>query len=138
MRYKMNAIQIKWLSIVTMIGAMVAFYTGFMPPYHRFTSYDTCIWELVLGVLSIMQVIMLLWKTDTCYICRIWSDFTLQLTGFTFVLLAGLFGKMYPPFSWAMGVFPIIGILYLAIGHALSKQSRNKLREYNGYTNYKS
>lgn len=130
----MFALVFKWISVFIMYGIVLAFYLGWLPPYHTFTNLDTWLWILGLGSLATLQSIFLICKVHYCYICRVWSDFTLQLTGLAFVSLSGIFGVKYPPFSWAMGVFPIIGVLYLVVGRSFSQRSRKYLRGQNGTT----
>lgn len=130
----MFALVFKWISVFLMYGIVLAFYLGWLPPYHTFTYLDTWLWILGLGSLATLQAIFLVCKVHNCYICRVWSDFILQLTGLAFVCLSGIFGAMYPPFSWAMGVFPIIGVLYLVVGRSFSQRSRESLREQNGFS----
>ena len=130
----MFALVFKWISVFIMYGIVLAFYLGWLPPYHTFTNLDTWLWILGLGSLATLQSIFLICKVHYCYICRVWSDFILQLTGLAFVSLSGIFGVKYPPFSWAMGVFPIIGVLYLVVGRSFSQRSRKYLREQNGTT----
>lgn len=130
----MFALVFKWISVVLMYGIALAFYLGWLPPYHTFTELDTWLWILGLGSLAALQSIFLICKVHDCYICRMWSDFILQLTGLVFVSLSGIFGVKYPPFSWAMGVFPIIGVLYLVVGRSFSQRSRKCLRGQNGTT----
>lgn len=130
----MFALVFKWISVVLMYGIALAFYLGWLPPYHTFTELDTWLWILGLGSLAALQLIFLICKVHDCYICRMWSDFILQLTGLVFVSLSGIFGVKYPPFSWAMGVFPIIGVLYLVVGRSFSQRSRKCLRGQNGTT----
>ena len=130
----MFALVFKWISVFIMYGVVLAFYLGWLPPYHTFTNLDTWLWILGLGSLATLQAVFLICKVHDCYICRVWSDFILQLTGLAFVSLSGIFGVKYPPFSWAMGVFPIIGVLYLVVGRSFSQCSRKCLREQNGTT----
>lgn len=124
----------KWSSVILTYGLASLFYLDKLPPYHTFTSLDTWLWVIGLGSLSTVQAVFLICKVRGCYICRIWSDFILQFTGLLLVFLAGIFSAKYPPLSWAMGVFPVVGVLYLAIGRILSRQSRQCLREQNGVT----
>lgn len=128
----MFALIFKWISVVILVGTTLAFYFGVLPPYYMFTEMDKCIWILGLGSLAWLQAIFLIYKVRSHYAYRIWSDFILQLTGLAFICLSGIFGLMYPPYSWAMGVFPIIGVLYLVVGRLFSQRSRDCLREYNG------
>lgn len=130
----MFALVFKWISVFIMYGIVLAFYLGWLPPYHTFTNLDTWLWILGLGSLATLQSIFLICKVHDCYICRVWSDFILQLAGLAFISLSGIFGVKYPPFSWAMGVFPIIGVLYLVVGRSFSQRSRECLREQNGTT----
>lgn len=130
----MFALVFKWISVTLMYGIVLAFYLGWLPPYHTFTNLDTWLWILGLGSLATLQAVFLICKVHDCYICRVWSDFILQLTGLAFISLSGIFGVKYPPFSWAMGVFPIIGVLYLVVGRSFSQRSRECLREQNGTT----
>lgn len=121
-------------SSVVILGATVyAFTADALPLYHTFSEYDKGLWILGLCSLSLLQTMFLICESCTRNIvCRVWSDFILQFTGLVFICLSGVFGVMYPPFSWAMGVFPIIGVLYLVVGRHLSRRSRACLREYNG------
>lgn len=128
----MFALVFKWISVFIMYAVVIAFYLGWLPPYHTFTNIDTCLWIFGLGLLATLQMVLLIHKVHCCYICRVWSDFILQLTGLAFISLSGIFGVKYPPFSWAMGVFPIIGVLYLVVGRLFSQRSRECLREQNG------
>lgn len=128
----MFALVFKWISVFIMYAVVIAFYLGWLPPYHTFTNIDTCLWIFGLGLLATLQMVLLIHKVHCCYICRVWSDFILQLTGLAFISLSGIFSVEYPPFSWAMGVFPIIGVLYLVVGRLFSQRSRECLREQNG------
>lgn len=128
----MFALIFKWVSVLALISTAVAIYYDVLPPYHTFSKHDANLWSSALAVLAFAQIILLACKVKNCYKCRIWSDFTLQLTGLSFVILSGVFGMAYPPFSWAMGIFPIIGILYLVVGRKLSQRSRKRLRDYDG------
>lgn len=130
----MFALVFKWISVILTYVLAVAFCLGWLPPYHTFTNLDTWLWVLGLGSIATLQSVFLICKVHGCYICRIWSDFILQFTGLVLICLTGIFSIKYPPFSWAMGVFPIIGVLYLVIGRILSRQSRQCLREENGAT----
>lgn len=130
----MFALVFKWISVFIMYGIVLAFYLGWLPPYHTFTNLDTWLWILGLGLLATLQSAFLICKVHDCYICRVWSDFILQLTGLAFVSLSGIFGVKYPPFSWAMGAFPIIGVLCLVVGRSFSQRSRKCLRDQNGTT----
>lgn len=128
----MFALVFKWISVVILVVTVMAFSFNLLPLYHTFTGYDKWVWILGLWSLSLLQAVFLVCKVHNCYVCRVWSDFILQLTGLAFICLSGVFGIMYPPFSWAMGVFPIIGVLYLVVGRSFSQRSRDCLREYNG------
>lgn len=128
----MFALIFKWVSVVLMYGIVIAFYLGLLPPYHTFTTLDTWLWILGLSSLATLQSVFLIHKVHGCYTYRVWSDFLLQLTGLAFISLSGIFGVKYPPFSWAMGVFPIIGVLYLVVGRSFSQRSRRCLREHDG------
>lgn len=130
----MFALVFKWISVFIIYGIVIAFYLNWLPPYHTFTNLDTWLWISGLGSLATLQAIFLICKVHNCYICRVWSDFILQLTGLVFISLSGIFGVKYPPFSWAMGVFPIIGVLCLVVGRSFSQRSRKCLREQNGIT----
>lgn len=131
----MFALIFKWVSVVILSATIAAFYVGVLPPYHTFTEHDKWLWILGLGLLTVLQAGFLICKVHECYICRVWSDFILQLTGLAFIILSGVFGVMFPPFSWAMGVFPIIGVLYLVAGRSFSQRSRKQvMREYDGTT----
>lgn len=124
----MTKLMFKWFSILTLLSTIFAFYMDILPPYRKFTDHDKWWWILGLSSLMLLQVILLIYKVHHCYSYRVWSDFILQLTGLTFIILAGVFGVMYPPFTWAMGVFPTIGILYLVVGRYYSQRSRECLR----------
>lgn len=124
----------KWLSVSMLCVTVYAFYSNTLPPYITFTEYDRTAWIFCLGMLAMWQTIFLVCKMQHCYKCRVWSDFILQLTGLAYIILSSVFGAMYPPFTWAMGVFPIIGVLYLVVGRSFSQRSRQCLREYNGTT----
>lgn len=129
----MFALIFKWVSVMILSATTTAFCIGVLPPYHTFTEYDKWLWISGLGSLTLLQAVLLICKVRRCHICRVWSDFVLQLTGLTFIILSGAFGVMFPPFSWAMGVFPIIGVLYLVVGRSFSQRSRKQvMREYNG------
>lgn len=131
----MFALVFKWISVILLYGIILAFNSGWLPPYHTFTDLDTWLWVLGLGSLATLQAIFLICEVYNCYIYRVWSDFILQLTGLAFISLSGIFGVNYPPFSWAMGVFPIIGVLYLVVGRSFSRRSRKCLRdEHDGIT----
>lgn len=133
----MNVLVFKWLSIVTLCITMVTFYNELLPPYYTITTWDKWFWISILGILAIVQSALLIYKVHKCYLCRMWSDFVLQVTGLVFVAMTGVFSMMYPPFSWVMGVFPTIGILYLVAGRAFSRRSRQYLRRhYGNATNY--
>lgn len=125
----MKALVVKWLSVVLLLSTVLAFYLGWLPPYHSFTPIDSWLWILGLGSLALLQIMLLIAKVHDCYRCRIWSDFTLQSAGLAFISLSGVFGAKYPPYSWAMGVFPIIGVLFLTVGRLFARQSRQRLRE---------
>lgn len=128
----MFALIFKWVSVVLTSLTVAALYLEILPSYHTFTSFDKWLWILGLGSIAWLQILLILFKVHGCYVCRLWSDFILQLTGLSFICLSGVFGAMYPPFSWAMGVFPIIGILYLAVGRSFSLKSRDTLKAYDG------
>lgn len=128
----MFAFFFKWVSVIITGLTVIAFSLDKLPIYHTFTAYDKWLWILGLWSIALLQGVLLACKVNNCYICRVWSDFVLQLTGLAFICLSGIFGIMYPPFSWAMGVFPIIGVLYLVVGRSFSQRSRDCLREYNG------
>ena len=77
----MFAVVFKWISVVLMLGIVLAFYLGWLPPYHTFTDVDNWLWISGLSSLATLQGGFLIAKVHNCYRCRIWSDFILQLTG---------------------------------------------------------
>lgn len=124
----------KWLSVATLVVTTIALHNGLLPPYAKFTDIDTGLWILGLGSIAMLQIILLLCKVPHCHKCRLWSDFLLQLTGLALVMFAGVFGVLYPPFTWAMGVFPILGLSYIVAGRLFSQHTRYCLRSKHATT----
>lgn len=120
----------KWLFVI------IAFLTGLgisfdlMPEYHQFSNKDILLWLLAFTTAAVAQAMLLACKVSVCYTCRLWSDFLLQVKGLLFILLAAAFTAKYPPFSWAMVVFPVLGVVCLVLGRVFSKTSRLRLRGY--------
>lgn len=123
----MLALNFKWLSVVILLFTAAGFMFDWMPPHFEATDVDDLGWILTLLGLAFSQTMLLLASRIGCLGCRVWGDFTLQLTGFVFILLSGAFGAVYPPYSWAMGVFPIVGVLCLAAGRDFGKWTRRKI-----------
>lgn len=131
----MYALYFKWVSVFTLSSTAVAFYFGWLPPYHVFTPHDRWVWIIWLGLLSLIQAGLLICKIHKCYVCRVWSDFVLQFSGLIFIILSCIFSVKYPPLTWAMGIFPLLGIIYLIIGRIFSLRSRQHVSKLYGYTN---
>ena len=91
------------------------------------TQYDAWGWTVLLVLLAASQAVMQ--RFHHCTKCRLWSDFLLQVSGLVLLIIGMAFVAEYPPFSWFMGVFPIVGVLFVLIGRTLSRKSREKLGE---------
>lgn len=128
----MFSVYIKIVSSITLLAASFGFQYDILPPYQVFTEFDKLLWFLSLHTLAFLQIALLGLETKKHHKRNIWSNFVLQLSGLAFILLAAIFSAKYPPFTWAMIVFPTIGITYLFIGRCLTRKSRTRLREYNG------
>lgn len=124
----MSVINFKWSSVTLIFLTALLFCLEWFPPYHTFSDVDTKLWILGLATLATIQSVLLCFKIKHCFICRVWSDTLVQVTGVVFIYLAGIFGAKYPPFSWAMFVYPLLGIIYLVGGRYLAINSR-KLME---------
>lgn len=121
----------KWLSVITLIATIISFYIGALPPYHVFTLHDKMVWVTALALITFIQVVLLLAHVGNCYVCRLWSDFVLQVTGIAFIAAGSAFTATYPPFSWAMAVSPVFGVGFLIAGRIFAKQSREDVRGAN-------
>lgn len=95
--------------------------------YKSISHYDSHAWTTVLITLSVAQM-WLLRCAHGCLKCRVWSDFILQISGLVLLIIGLAFIAVFPPFSWFMGVFPILGVVFIVAGRSFSKQSRRLLR----------
>lgn len=125
----MSAVFSKLVTCILMLVFGVFFAFHQMPDYYHMAPNDSYRWAVTLLALSFAQSMMTVAAIAGCNRCRVWSDFLLQVTGLVFIILGGLFSATYPPFSWAMWVFPLAGILCLTTGRDFSRYSRNKLME---------
>ena len=66
-------------------------------------------------------------RCSECLKCRTWGDVLLQLSGLVLLVIGLMFIAAYPPFSWLMGVFPILGMLFVLVGRILGNESRRLL-----------
>ena len=127
---KLNPMYIKITAACVMLAASLAFASDFildlLPDYYLFGNLDVSAWASVLAALGIGQL-ALLTCVSGCLKCRVWSDFLLQLSGLVLYAASAAFIVEYPPFTWAMGVFPILGTLFIFTGRILARQSRDKL-----------
>lgn len=127
----MFALASKWVSVVILAATSILFLIDFVPPYAHISRYDHVMWGLILFGLAVSQGVMLVYNTGRCCKRRVWSDFLLQVSGITLIGLTSVFGVMYPPFSWAMGVFPLVGLLFIIVGKGFSERSREIVRGEN-------
>lgn len=66
-------------------------------------------------------------RCSDCLKCRTWGDLLLQLSGLVLLIIGLMFIAAYPPFSWLMGAFPILGMLFVLVGRILGNESRRLL-----------
>ena len=124
----MSAILVKFVPCILLMVFGVMFAFNLVPPYFRVGTSDANSWTVTLLSLSLAQSAMTLLAMNDCIRCRVWSDFLLQITGLVFIILGGAFVATYPPFTWAMWVFPVMGLLCLTTGREFSRYSRDKLQ----------
>ena len=89
------------------------------------SGYDAYGWAALLLVLAAVQMALL--RCSNCLKCRTWGDVLLQLSGLVLLVIGLMFIAAYPPFSWLMGVFPILGMLFVLVGRILGNESRKLL-----------
>ena len=124
----MSAVLVKFISCVLLLVFGIMFGFDLVPPYYRVGTADANSWATALMTLSLAQSAMTLLAMWDCIRCRVWSDFLLQITGLVFIILGGAFVTKYPPLTWAMWLFPLLGLLCLTTGREFSRYSRNKLQ----------
>ena len=124
----MSAVLVKFVSCVLLLVFGIMFGFDLVPPYYRVGTADANSWAVALMTLCLAQSAMTLLAIWDCIRCRVWSDFLLQITGLVFIILGGAFVTKYPPFTWAMWLFPLLGLLCLTTGREFSRYSRNKLQ----------
>ena len=104
----------------------VAFFYGTLPEHYDVRGVnDDVLWALVFAALAIAHWVGLRWHD--CYTCRVWSDTLVQIQGLAWIAASGAFVSEYPPFNWAMAVFPILGGLCVLLGRWLNKRTRAKI-----------
>ena len=89
------------------------------------SGYDAYGWAALLLVLAAGQAVLL--RCSGCLKCRTWGDLLLQLSGLVLLIIGLMFIAAYPPFSWLMGAFPILGMLFVLVGRILGNESRSLL-----------
>lgn len=89
------------------------------------SGYDAYGWAALLLVLAAGQAALL--RCSDCLKCRTWGDLLLQLSGLVLLIIGLMFIAAYPPFSWLMGAFPILGMLFVLVGRILGNESRSLL-----------
>ena len=89
------------------------------------SGYDAYGWAALLLVLAAVQMALL--RCSECLKCRTGGDVLLQLSGLVLLVIGLMFIAAYPPFSWLMGVFPILGMLFVLVGRILGNESRKLL-----------
>lgn len=89
------------------------------------SGYDAYGWAALLLVLAAGQAVLL--RCSGCLKCRTWGDLLLQLSGLVLLIIGLMFIAAYPPFSWLMGAFPILGMLFVLVGRILGNESRRLL-----------
>lgn len=93
------------------------------------SRYDAPAWALVLIGLAVVQLWLL--RCSGCLKCRVWGDFVLQLSGLVLLMIGTAFVAAYPPFSLFMGVFPMLGLLFIFTGRICGNRTRSQLRGHN-------
>lgn len=124
----MLAYNMKWFFLIISHLTGISIALNLLPNFHQFSDKDAGLWLLAFEVVSAIQVMLLVKVVSGCYICRVWSDCVLQVNGVLFILLSAAFAAKYPPFTWAMVVFPVLGVACLILGRIFSKKSRLRLQ----------
>lgn len=118
----------KWVSVSILFITGVLFLVDGLPPYVTITPYAKYIWAVVLVFTALLQAVLTVANNKRkCLKCKVWGYFLLQLSGLLFLILSSIFGATYPPFSWAMGVFPVVGIAFILAGRTYSQETRDKI-----------
>lgn len=130
----MNARVLKIASCFVLFAAAAAFAAeswGFdvLADFAVIGRYDAAVWAVMLMALSLLQVALL--GASACLKCRVWGDFVLQLSGLALLIIGTAFAAEYPPFSWMMGVCPILGLVFIFAGRVLGDKTRGQLRGQN-------
>lgn len=118
----------KWVSVSILFITGVLFLVDGLPPYVMITPYAKYIWAAILVFTAFLQAgLTIANNKHKCLKCKVWGYFLLQLSGLLFLILSSIFGATYPPFSWAMGVFPVVGIAFILAGRTYSQETRDKI-----------
>lgn len=109
-------------------GAFAAESLGYdvLDNFAAISRYDAPVWAMVLIGLAVLQLWLL--RCSDCLKCRVWGDFVLQLSGLVLLIIGMAFVAVYPPFSWLMGLFPVLGLLFLFAGRYWGEQTRRQLK----------
>lgn len=128
---KVSAKNLKITAIVILYSVSAAFAAesygiDALDNFAAVSPYDGCAWAALFLALATVQVWLL--RCSECLKCRAWGDFLLQISGLCLLLIGFAFIAAYPPFSWFMGVFPILGMLFVFAGRMFGNNSRFRLR----------
>lgn len=124
----MFAYWFKWLSVGILFATGLLFGADLLPNYAKLYSCDRCIWASFLTGVAVVQAYLLIRFVTPSRKLRLLSDTLLQVSGLALLVASCLFVVTYPPFSWAMAAFPIIGSLFVLFGRLFSLRTRIKLK----------
>lgn len=100
-----------------------------LPDFHQFSKLDAWFWAAFLMLQAIVQLLLL--HCSGSLKCRMWGDYALQFAGLSLFIVGAMFVAKYPPFTFYMAAFPILGFLVARAGRSLNKRSRQKINREN-------
>ncbi len=120
------------LLLITSILFLLDRYGVFdLPDFRQFSAFDSWFWALSLSIQAALQFWLL--KCRRCLKCQVWSGFLLIPSGWSLLIVGGIFIAEYPPFNYLMVFYTLSGLAIGMAGVALNKRARQKLKGIGAY-----